>query len=118
MPTDNTPIVGTIIPDPAKLVREILHFLPECCDSFYVTSWKYDECLFKLVGKEEDEGAEYELNEEKAVKGLRHLVQQIADNKLFFSGLSIENIDDPCNWDLESTDALVQAALLGEVIYG
>lgn len=118
MPTDNTPITGTIIPDPAKLVREILENLPECCMSFYITYWKYDECRFGIEGKEEDEGQSWELNEEMAVKGLRIVVDKIANQKLFFPGLSLENINDPCNWDAESTDALVQAAVLGDVIYG
>lgn len=100
----------------SDLVSEILTNLPEYSQSFDVLSWKYKENLFKL--RDREDGKEYELTLTKAVTAFHKLQTEIRQGK--FKGLSInaQTMTDPCSWDAYDVDALLQMAVLGEVVYG
>jgi len=104
--------------DLGPLLNDILQNLPEACNygAFVCTSWRYATHTYKLTDCEDDK--KYVMDWEKAMKGLKYVRQQIRDGKLHFYGLDSSNYNDAGNWDAESTDAICQAAVLGEVIYG
>lgn len=106
----------TVKIDLGPLLNDILQNLPEYAVSFDCERFDYDKHLYVLVDYEDDK--RYEMDWNKAMKGLKHVRQEIRDKKLFFTGLDASNYDDAGNWDSISIDAVLQAGVLGEVIYG
>jgi len=99
-----------------ELVSEILQNLPEYSCSMVCSSFDYDAGIYKFID-EEDDGKKYTLDMDKAVAGFQKLVSGLNDKSIFI-GLSIGEVDDAANWDIVSTDALIQLSLFGEIIYG
>lgn len=97
-------------------VKELLENLPEYAVSFECLNFNYKKCEFKLFDKED--GKEYLLTLPLAVAGFDKLTEQIDAGK--FPGLSLPAgyKSDASHWDSYAVDALLQMAVLGEVIYG
>lgn len=106
----------TIKIDEEALAIELLQNLPEYAVSFVCTKWDYDHNKFILIDKEDNKT--YTLTLPLAVAGLAKLLEAIAAGKFPGLGLNPATIADAGNWDAGGVDALLQMALLGEVIYG
>ena len=106
----------SIIIDLGPLLNDILQNLPEYAVSFEVQRFDYYKHEYKLIDFEDDK--RYVMDWPKAMKGLKHVREEIRNKKLFFDGLSTGDYNDAGNWDSLATDAVLQAAVLGEVIYG
>jgi hypothetical protein len=99
---------------PDNFVSELLENLPEYSISFEVKSFNYKRNEFELMDYET--GKDYVLDLPTAENGFRLLIQKVTNSEL--PGLGLEEFWEPGNWDSYSTDALLQCALLGDVIYG
>lgn len=107
-------LISIAVPD--SFLREILDNLPEASQSFDCISWDYSRTEFKLVDREN--GKEYTLDMPKTRKGFRYLTKKVLAGELPGLGLSIAFLSDASAWDSYSIDALLQSAVLGDVIYG
>jgi hypothetical protein len=101
--------------DEKKLVTELLENLPECSLCFTVTHWNYKECKFTLV---DDDGTVYKLDYDMAKAGLELLINKLNKGELKGIAYVLEDIEDAGNWDAPAIDALLQCAVLKDVIYG
>lgn len=103
--------------DEAKLFKEVVQSLPEYSISLQCTKYDYKNSRFEFYDSED--GKEYLMNVYNGLLGIQMLIHAILDKKLFFAGCStLEEILDPCCWDTDVVDALIQLSLFGEVIYG
>jgi hypothetical protein len=100
----------------AIFVKELLDNLPEYAESFYVESWDYEKCEFKLIDQED--GKHYLLTLPVAIVGFDKLTEQIDAGKFPGFVLSAAYKSDGGEWGSDVVDALLQMAVLGEVIYG
>lgn len=108
-------IINITIPD--DFVPKVLENLPECAaDSFRCSRWDYENCTFDLTDIETNQN--YTLTRAMAEDGFRKLLQEMADDKLPGISLTDMNWFELGNWDAEAMDALLQMALLGEIVYG
>jgi hypothetical protein len=110
-PIDYTLDLSLFVPD---LVRELLENLPEVCISMVCTGWDYDRMEFTIV--DEEEGNTYELTQNMAERAFMQMARSmVAEQPTGLGGINMFSEDD---WDAPAIDALVQMAVLGEVIYG
>ena len=117
-----------VVKDAETLLYEVLENLPEYAISFKCTGWHYgpntDESsiLFTFLDYEDrtDSGNPkiYVLNLEKAIEGLKKLIDAVAEGKIHLCGLDLLDMNDGGNWDADAVDALLQYSLLGELVYG
>lgn len=98
-----------------QVVKDILESLPENSISFEVLRWDYQISEFSL--RDLETGIEYTLTLEKAIAGFEYIAKAVLGGKLFYQGLE-SNVFEAGSWDSLATDALLQAAVFGEVIYG
>jgi len=100
-----------------ELITDVLANLPEYSVSMQCKSWDYRNCVFKFHDYEEEK--DYVLDMDKARAGMKVLVQGILDGKYCFYGCkTMAEVLDPCCWDADVVDALVQCSLFGEIVYG
>lgn len=103
--------------DEAKLFKEVVHNLPEHSISLQCTKYDYKNCRFEFFDSED--GKEYLMNIHNGLLGIQMLIHAILDKKLFFTGCgTLDEVLDPCCWDANVVDALIQFSLFSEVIYG
>ncbi len=100
------------------LVREVMQSYPEYSTPYLVcTSYDYDKGIYEFLDEEEDKS--YTLEIEKLKVAVNLLLQFVGEGKLPGIARSIlPDVMDAGNWDADCTDALVQVAIFGEVIYG
>lgn len=121
-----------------EIACEVTQNLPECCMSFQCISFKYGleyvngqftdkiepkNMKFVFVDEEGElvngKSKRYVMTIKEAEKGVIMLIDKILNGKLFFTGCkSFVDLMDMGNWDSEVVDAMVQCAVLGDVIYG
>jgi len=104
------------IEEKETFVKELLENLPEYAVSFDCLRFDYKKCEFLLADQED--GTEYLLTLPKAVEGFDKLTKEIDEGRLHFYGLGPDYKVDGGQWDSGAVDALLQMAVLGEVIYG
>jgi len=116
-----------------EIACEVTQNLPECSISMRCISFKYgleyvdgkftdkiapENMKFVFVDEEGD-SKRYTMTIKEAEKGVIMLIDKILNGKLFFTGCkSFADLMDMGNWDSEVVDAMVQCAVLGDVIYG
>lgn len=115
-----------------EIACEVTQNLPECCMSLRCISFKYgleyvngrftdkiNPDNMKFVFVDEEDGKRYTMTIKEAEKGVIMLIDKILNGKLFFTGCkSFADLMDMGNWDADVVDAMVQCAVLGDVIYG
>lgn len=115
----------TLEMDSKELAKEILQSLPEnSTSSLRCHGWDYKAMEFSYTEDTEEPGPngesvlkEHTLTLDKAVKGLRMFIEAKMNGKL--PGIEMGGeFNDAGSYDLWCTDAIVQYALLGDVIYG
>jgi hypothetical protein len=83
--------------------------------AFHCPGWDYEKMIFDLVDNET--GKKYTLNRPKILGALAAYVVMKIQGEL--PGIIIDGpFSDPCSYDSESLDAIIQLAVFGEVIYG
>lgn len=104
--------------DNMALAKSIMESYPEASFCLYCTGWDYKNGIFDFV--DEENGKTYKVTHNMVAKALPKVRAMLADKKLFLYGLNSgkESFFDPCNWDSIASDAVVQVALFGNVIYG
>ena len=109
----------TIQYDAEKLISEIMQNYPEASASYLqCTSWHYKECRFTFQDMET--GCAYKLDKPRLVGALETMLNDMF-TKNALPGIRkyvMRDFTDAGNWDAEATDALVQYAIFGKVIYG
>lgn len=111
--------------DTKELVKDILKSLPEnSTSSLRCHGWDYKAMKFSYTEDTEEPGPdgrsilkEHTLTLDKAVKGLRMFIEAKMNGKLPGIDMGGE-FNDAGSYDLWCTDAIVQYALLGEIVYG
>ena len=110
-----------------ELVRDVMQNQPEYSAGMALQcrKWDYDDCHYIFddveagVGVEDSRLISYELDEAALVKGMELMLKGIATDELHFYGMDgLAAALNPCAWDADSVDALVQMACMGKVIYG
>ena len=104
-----------ILVNEEELINDVMGNYPEYSSmSLKCNGWKYKECLYRFEDMED--GKIYNVNMEMLKKGLKIFVQMVLDGKDYkdFTGALL----DVGDWDGTDTDALVQCAIFGKVIYG
>jgi len=116
-----------------EIACEVTQNLPECSISMACVSFKYgleyvngkftdkiapENMKFVFVDEEGD-SKRYTMTIKEAEKGVILLINKIINQELFFHGCSsFADLMDMGNWDADVVDAMVQCAVLGDVIYG
>jgi hypothetical protein len=97
-----------------ELAFAVLQNLPEHMMTLVCTKWKYDQKEYAF--QDPESGETFEIGEIQISRGLpkafAHLLNTIG------SGWGIDDFMDPCMWDAEMVDVLVQYAIFGEIVYG
>ena len=100
-----------------ELTREVYNNYPEYgCYGLKCMSFNYDRFIFRFHDVEEDKYHIVTLR--KAEEGVQKLLDAVAEKKLFFDGMSAMDMLDAGAWDAYCTDAALQMAIFGKVIYG
>ncbi len=103
-----------------KFVRSCYENFPEYAQyAFRCEDWHYKPFIFKFVDTET--GKKYTIDLGDALVGFRLFVKAMDENKLPGLGLSagyLDPEDGPGEIDAYALDAMLQFAILGEVIYG
>ena len=119
--TDMGPVTFKV----TKTQREIQEFAIEvfanfpdfaCYGHITCTKWNYNDNEFtfcELVDEYDMTSKEHEVGIHDMVRGAILFIQFSLDK-----GRSLEDVMDPCNFDAEDADILLQLLLLGDIIYG
>ena len=100
-----------------ELAKEVYQNFPEYAISLVCTKYKYDDFQFSFYDPEDDKS--YNVDLEKASKGVAKLIKEWHNRKCFFSGIdSLDDLKDPCNWDAVVVDSALQYAIFNELVYG
>lgn len=101
-----------------ELIKEMMENYPEAGSgmSLRCTGWNYGSMEFTFLDVEEDK--KYEINMEMLKKGLDILLKIILDGKYFNAGRTPNLLAESYDHDAWDSDALVQCAIFGEVLYG
>lgn len=110
----------TIEYDEKTLIDDVMANMPEYSQSYLrCIGWNYVGCEYHF--EEEVNDADNPIvrmvTRPKLNKGLKLMLKLIQNRKLNV-GLDLSNFTDAGQWDAIATDALVQCAIFGEVIYG
>lgn len=104
-----------------QLLKDIMGNYPEySSSSMRCVKWKYDEFKFTFI--EDKEETNQEIKHEVTMKMAKEGFEKMMRDVLVGKGIAWSNFDGPlfdaCSWDSTCTDALVQYAIFGKVIYG
>lgn len=104
-----------------QLIRDVMENFPEASEAGGVPciDWDYEKTEFVFVDSEGEKPQEVTVNMESLLKGLDKMWADIGVK--YFNGnpdITQETMTDPCNWDANDANALVEYTLYGEVIYG
>lgn len=104
--------------DETQLIDDVMANYPEAGagSPLKCTHWKYADVEFEFHDVEEDK--HYKVTATKLRKGLKILLKMVMDGKLPGLEITAGNFQDAGNWDANCSDALVQCAIFGDVIYG
>lgn len=102
--------------DGDKMIKDAMENQPEYSGGSVLrcVGWNYDDTHFRFQDQEENK--EYDIHMEQLQAGLQKMFNFLADKSRDQDVLRL--IEDPCNWDGEDVDMLVQFACLGEIVYG
>ena len=107
----------TIEIDEEKLLRDIMESYPEYSFCLRCARWNYEKMEFLFCDDEEKK--DYKVGMPELKKGLQTLISIIDKHPGGFSSKCFGGYwTDPGAWDAVCTDALVQCAIFGKVIYG
>lgn len=99
------------------LIDDIMASYPEAGQyQMRCLSWNYKACSFLFI--DETTGKKYSLSRHKLERAFKRLMQDIMAGKLPGLGITLDNFQDAGNWDCYASDALIQMACLGDVVYG
>jgi len=100
-----------------QMIHDIMESYPDYSagNCLSCEHWDYKNNKFTFRDLEEDKV--YEVDMEKLKKGLKIFFDLLVKGK-FKTGMDISCMLDVGNWDGYITDALVQCAIFGDVIYG
>lgn len=120
-----------------QLIDAVMANYPEhSSSSLRCRGWDYDKCQFdfddlevptvekakqlgSLIEPMQARGATwYFVTRDHLRAGLARLLYAMKEGKLNGLHINLGNFTDPGNWDADCSDALVQAAVFGEVRYG
>ena len=104
-----------------QAVKEIMENYPECSsDSVRCVGWKYNEMIFYFDVDEGTSITRHKVTEDMLLKGMDILLEKMKNREYFNNGpIDLSNyIEDLGCWDANDTDALVQCALFGDILYG
>lgn len=105
-----------------KNLKSILENLPEYSVSMPCTRFNYKAMEFTFEEDTEERGPgrvkTHTMNLAKAMKGWEMLLAAVCSGKLPGLHMSPGMFGDPGEYDADMVDALIQFAVLGEVIYG
>lgn len=103
--------------DDQELLNDIMANYPEFGRyQMICTKFNYGSCLYTFI--DETTEKEYNLDRPKLTRALNILIQKIAKKELPGLGLNLANFTDAGEWDDYASDALIQQACLGDVLYG
>jgi hypothetical protein len=103
-----------------NLAKDIMDNYPEASSSTLgCTSWNYKTGIFKFQDLEL-ETTHTVKTEDIALKALPIFIEGVIKGRWHFSGLDGTKVLclDACDYDAYASDALVQIAIFGDVIYG
>lgn len=95
------------------LANKVMQNFPEYAQCLQCTKWDYETGIYGFY--DEEEKKYYTVTIDMVEKALPILKDKIDHGKLFFKGLVWW---DTGTWDCWPTDAVVQIAIFGDVIYG
>jgi hypothetical protein len=115
-----------------KLAIDIMQSYPEyssdwirCCAYDYGMDEKMEKQLkpAQYTFKVEDPDSEGKfitrvVSPEEVAAAIPQLWMMVTAEKIFLCGLSDTNFWDPCSWDSEASDALLQLYFYGETVFG
>lgn len=106
--------------DDEQLIREVMESEPEASAGKCLpcVRFDYEKCVFVFLDEEasdDQKGKYYTVTMEMLKRGLPVLVELVLTGKFKSPGFAPY---DAGTYDGESTDALVQCAIFGKVIYG
>lgn len=129
--------------DADTLINSVMRNYPEASTSLKCVDYDYNACKFHFWDDESiperaspsvipvsietldlrvsgivPNAVTYHVDRMALQDGLQKLADLMSAGRVQFSGLSIENFEDPGCWDRDCADALVQCAVFGDVIYG
>lgn len=137
--TDSTvlKLFDALFPDPKKWLEDNLGDIATNCDSVSCVlceSRKVDKHnqIVSVTIKDYEENLSQVVNIDRLIDGLKllmgHIYRGILDkngqnqyphSRLYVSGWRcVVDMVDPCNWDVESSDAFFQLCMYSEVRYG
>ena len=102
-----------------ELANDIMQNYPEYSSpSLHCTNWKYKEGKYKFVDIEENKT--YVVTIDDIVKALPKFIDGIMKGRWKFCGFDGTTVLrlDGGDYDSDSTDAVIQLAIFGDVIYG
>ncbi len=101
-----------------QLIKSAMENYPEAGrgNSLICVGWNYNKIEFDFVDEETEK--KYSVDLEKLKKGFTILLKVVEDGKYFNNGIAPNFLSKGYDWDAQDYDALVQCAILGEVIYG
>lgn len=100
-----------------ELIKEVVQNFPEYSISMQCLSYNYNDCIFTF--RDYEDGKAYTVCIKEFLKGYVILNKLWLNKKVFFCGINHpKDFDDPCNWDADVVDALLQCSIFGEIIYG
>ena len=99
------------------LAKDIMENYPEYSFCLICEGWNYTKGVFSF--RDPEDGRKYKVTTRMIAEILPKMSGLIEDSKLHFYGMGTrEQFMDACSWDAISTDAAVQIAIFGKVIYG
>ena len=100
--------------DIRDLTREIFENMPEYSQHSVLVcvGWSYKN--FEFVFHDTDKGNEYNLHFPAALRAVKRYLRERVTEGTHCVG----ELLDPCNYDADCLDIIVQYALLGEQVYG
>jgi len=99
------------------LIKSLMENYPEYSCCLVCEKYDYKNCIYTFF--DEDENKTHEIGLLHLREGLRKLIKDVINKKIFFStGQSLDHFIDPGLWDAGDVDLLVQYTIFGGVIYG
>jgi len=102
-----------------EIIKSAMENYPEASSGSCLKcrGWNYDKMEFTFVN--EETGQNNSINLENLKKGFKVLLKIVEDGKYLNSVGQVPNfLAINYDWDAQDYDALVQATIFGEVIYG
>ena len=122
-PDDQWGVLGVCSAGPVQLqvdalLREVMQNMPEYAVNLDCVNWDYDSCVYSFVDLEDHTKHRVDLPLLRAA--FVHMAAALGRGQLkgLLLGAAGADIMDPCLWDADCVDALVQYAIFGEVRYG